>query len=830
MTTHICKAELPSATDSRWSVKNLRRAPIGEGLVPVGAPRLITNAKGTPLASWTHADNRVTHFYQSSERTLWAITEGRGATPVAVGELPAPATSAITAAGAILIFTPAGVCTVTLSPDEEWRLRPAHPDFPAVAIHHSQTRTYSTLTPALNLTGSYSTWPTPMTKADIALLSQTIADAMRSNAESAAADGMAYAPLIVRYRLLDAASRPLYTSIPRMVTPCGVQGAASTEVSIALSGGSYRNIAPISIPLTAYRLTLSAELSRVAAVDCSAVTSLQLLVTPMIDLIDYGAKMYLSPLASSNSEARLRASRTLCMTPEAAIPAMLDRLDTLSTVAATLPNPFAPDSPLTSGGWTPTLTVNPDIVGAQTALLRSLRTPVKPSAVSPLMRLTASPHTFTAATAAVAGDVVALGDITAIAALPPTAQQLCTPAPSIGEWSAKVRLTLRNDCGLTEELCVETAGTDFAPSLLPSMVTYPHPGATLLEMQITSGDVTRSFSCHLTPTPDGTAACWTAPQLTPRAVAALPVATEQFIPFTKRHSSRHSSALFVAPTDTPLLPVASATVGSGTLTAIAESPRASQSIAFGRKHLYAFTSAGTHAVSLSQAMAIAVSPLHPASVTSAACVASAPGSLYAATRDAVLRFTGGSAVTVAARGRFKAIAYSSTFDELWCLPADTATPSPLIVDALGGIFTRTDVTPIGFTLLGAQQMIISTATGLYNPSIETSSAVRPVSVHWSRRLTLPGRYAPTVTAAEVALESPEADISLDLLADDGGPTPWRFAGLAVKGDIAAPPFLPVIARPYRHVTVTLSGTLHPASTITDFTLTLSPRLGSVFGW
>ena len=69
---------------------------------------------------------------------------------------------------------------------------------------------------------------------------------------------------------------------------------------------------------------------------------------------------------------------------------------------------------------------------------------------------------------------------------------------SYGPWQAKVCVTLLNSRGQTERLCAESAGEGPIPEALLPMLSYPHPGASRIDIELTTDGRTlsRSFPPH----------------------------------------------------------------------------------------------------------------------------------------------------------------------------------------------------------------------------------------------------------------------------------------------------------------------------------------------
>jgi hypothetical protein len=81
-----------------------------------------------------------------------------------------------------------------------------------------------------------------------------------------------------------------------------------------------------------------------------------------------------------------------------------------------------------------------------------------------------------------------------------------------------------------------------------------------------------------------------------------------------------------------------------------------------------------------------------------------------------------------------------------------------------------------------------------------------------------GSYVPRVVAVTTIMAADTAEISIDLLGDNGGENPHRFAGIAIVGNIAEAPFLPVLSHPHRYVTIYFHGTVSADASLTSFNI------------
>lgn len=820
MKNHTIRATLPAPDTDRCSVQNLRRPIMGTSLRPVSPPTRICRESGTPIASWTAPDGTATCLFQSDSLALWAIPASADV-PVSVGTLPAKATAAVSTTEGIHIFTPDGVYTAAPDADGRWSLTAAYGQYPPIAIFPTEPRIHTAATPRLTLKGDYTSWSGPMDKTDIAMLGSSVMAALSEATAAAVADGCAAAPILAWYRLRDAAGRELFRSTPVMVTPDGIQGPGHVDVSVAVSSGSYRQVQPTAISVTGFRIGLRIcdtdipPASRHAAV-------LELMTAPAADLVDYSATPYVTRLGHTATEGQLRIAIPRLAGQKALVPAMLDRLDEVSEIAAVIHDPFNPSRELYSTGIIADIPAEFNPGNTAKFLRNAISGHTTSDATTSILREISMPHTFTASVATVAGDITAYGGITPTHTLPMPINAAWIAGKSYGPWQAKVCVTLLNSRGQTERLCAESAGEGPIPEALLPMLSYPHPGASRIDIELTTDGRTLSRSFPLTPTPASAAAYYVEPSLRPIPVSSFESTVSPMRAVTERKPVCHKSSVVVAATASPLIPAGTAAIDSA-VTAITESRRSTSGIAFGRRHLYVFTMAGIHTVSVSSSMQMAVSAISSDGVASSEAVAVGPEGVYAATPSGVICLNGTQS-TVLHPGAFKSIAWSPSFRELWCLPADgAAKPRPVIIDRFGHTYTRTDIAPKAFCA-APHTLFIASSSGFFNASREYADPDKPIAVSWCMRICVADDTVPRIRALTAVVAANDADLSIDLLGDNGTDKPHRFAGLAVVGGISAPLYLPVIAHPHRYVTISLYGHVSADTRITSFLLQTGQRL------
>ncbi|MDE5633638.1 MAG: aspartate 1-decarboxylase, partial [Muribaculaceae bacterium] len=114
-------------------------------------------------------------------------------------------------------------------------------------------------------------------------------------------------------------------------------------------------------------------------------------------------------------------------------------------------------------------------------------------------------------------------------------------------------------------------------------------------------------------------------------------------------------------------------------------------------------------------------------------------------------------------GAFKSIAWSPSFRELWCLPADgAAKPRPVIIDRFGHTYTRTDIAPKAFCAAPHTLFIVS-SSGFFNASREYADPDKTIAVSWRMRICVADDTVPRIRALTAVVAANDADLSIDLL-------------------------------------------------------------------
>ena len=839
MKTLNIQASLPIPGDTQSLVENLRQSYPEATLTPVVPPYRICPFKADTIASLNNTDGTATHFLQTSSLTLWAINPDNADGLIEIGQLPARVNTVFTSPDGLRLLTDEGNYLVFRTAGNTWTLRQLDAPYPAVAILPTATHPATVYTPACSLSGTYTSWGGAFTKADISMLGNNLLAAMRSASSSLLAQGCHTAPLLAWYRLRDAAGKIIFRSMPTLVTPEGIQGPVSVDTSVTVNGGAYRAVAAAEVKVNGYKVALKADPALITSASRRA-ASIELMTAPSVDLIDYNGTVQLTCLAHTATEGGLRMQIPRLPRHNTILPKLLDRIDEVSTVAAVLFNPFASDSPLLSSGWVPDIAAESLPGESQPQIAAALKIRPEAETLHTVMRESRLPHSFTAATAVTAGDIVALAGITPRHSLPMPLDALCTTGTSRGIWRTKICINLINSEGNTERLCAESMGDGLIPTSILPLISYPHPGAFRCDIEITTPAGTVGTSLPMVPTPSGLHACYITPSLQPIAISSLPAVSTSLRAVTERKSVRHQSMLMIAETSDPFSPDNAIDIAGMPVTALSHAPRSSSGLAFGRRHIYAFTSAGIYAVSINEKRSMAASLIDTAPVTSPAAVASAGGVLYAATPDAVVKIDGTRVIPVIP-GKYSSVDYNTLFQELWCLRTPgTASPSDpgtlTILDRSGNAYTRTDIQPTALTQT-TSALLAATRDAVYDTSTEEIGAAPDTPITWSRRICLVGDNVPRIMAAAVLMASENASISLDLLGDNGADAaratqrpqpdpavrPHRFAGISAEGEIAAKLYLPVLAHPHRYVTIRLSGIVDPLTTLTSFHLSLAPR-------
>lgn len=797
-------AKLSAFADPDNSVINLRE---NNGILnPVGMPSTVVDLPGSLLTSFSHDDGTETLFIVDG----LALSAVRGGRVTKIATLPSAPDCAVVDGPMLIVMTDEGpwrACYDIIS--EQWRELGLNPDFPAVGIEIANEREFRETSGFLDFDDEYSPAGMTMQPGDSRMLNRLLMESYDRLSNSALSQDYYVHPVLAAYRIIGDDGAVLYRSTPVLVSPRGFEIVKPLNARLYTSGGNMSMSSGVDISLTGFRLALRSP----AIVDspwADKAVALELLVTPPLDPVRRSESARVSLGSPDGSIRPFSVRMPLVGEYPSMVQRAFERFDLIAKVAARYTNPFkggiAPEGgTLIPLPWSYKYNVPYDGRSVQIALA------VRSIPETPPFELSL-PHTFTAGSAALVGDMAVWGDITPVHALPSGADLLAASTTGGVGWNAVTRVTITSRDGRKEILSRSSGGDDNAPASLWPVVAYPHPDATKMEVRITRTDgivFTRTFM--LAPGPDGTVACSSAVDCTPVAVEDNSTAHEVISPLMERVSSRRPGLIVAASASSPLAPLSQLPVSQGAVTALTAASGSSSAWDFARRHLYAFTSSGIYAVAVNSSMSLASAHIIDSRcVMSRDCVAFSPDGVYAVASGDLLKVTGSRAQTVVRSCGGDAVAWSVSRGELWHVATDGTVR---VMNPRSLWYVRKGVVPQSMLSSGSR-LYITTGTALLDASVES---IGEVDVAWRSRVELPEPYALRhCSRLSCVMSAGRGKLTMNLSGDNGSGHPHNLLSVDFEAPVWNVVTRRILGPARRFLTVSLAGTVDSGALIARF--------------
>lgn len=664
--------------------------------------------------------------------------------------LPAVPSGIIAIEGGAMILFSGGIEPMYITYNEDihrWVVSEQPHHFPApFAIERSDMATLSSALPAVSLKGEYDSRSTRLSAADAMTLGKAFGEAHCALADTAMARRLYIHPVMARYRIRDKQGAVIYQSAPVLITPSTPLQA--TEAVITLTGDKFNRTAETDLVAHAFNLKLT-TLYDMANLDGwnGVIGSVDILVSLPLNLYQpsvapihrfgnftatSGSIVVRLPGVTDSPQPAAEGSRFHAM-----VTGLLDRIDSA----------LSPD--------------NADRHDAATELaalckMLDIKLP-EPDQYSRLMTSLSAPHSFSASHASRSGNTIVWGDISAIpfngyspAEVGVTTRDLSAPLPVASSISfADGVSTVVNSSTLTSA----------APQSISPLVVYPAPDAREVTMIVGTGKV----CLPLCPSPGGRWSYYLSPSATPVALAdTLP----SFVLPAANPPVRRFPDLVACSGATPPFRLSALTRCSGDVTCVTPTALPVSSWDFARANFYAFTSAGSCAVTVnSKRDSITAARLDSRGVDHRHAVAVTPEGVMAIACGDLLRMNSNRVTTLLTGVTADRVGWSQPcgdgFDipsapcgELWCVDGSGDTPSGkiLIVSPDGKRCYFRDGLCVSELIQGEQGVLLAPAPGggMLNLSREVSapstvshdfrfpaSSLRAVASQRFCRLTIP---------------------------------------------------------------------------------------------
>ena len=764
-------------------------------LRPVGAPAVVAPPGHKPLLH-LHLPGGPAVLTAVGSRLHIAAT---GSAPRHIATLPTPPLCAVASDGSLIVMTEAGPLTFTL-PDF---LPAATGGFPALRLEAEPAGMVVAAVAPRTLSSDYRT-SSAITRSDAQAVASDLMQARAILAAEAIAKAVFIQPVLARYELLDADSRVLHAS-PAVLLGSSALGAppslsldaAGRLEGYSLEAAAWRPrliVAADALPpaVAAVRVSLTPQFQSVDVADSAAV-SITLRHTPSATLLTpslRSTEFYLHSGNPSGSAAIVRAIAarfSLLPLAEAVMP--------LDSAALPLPVPLAPVM---------------DLSGELAAMRAAMRRSV--AVASTADARFASPGAFVARCAAVAGETVLWGGVSA---LRPAPFPLPVFAASVESepWQAFVEARFSDGSA-----SVWTGGASAAaPVALLPLLSCPSPDAVSLRIGMKTGSrppVEAVFP--LAPSADGLSAAFLHPSCAP-FVPEWTVVPEFAPPQPQGAPEAFEGTLLAARMAAPLVAEARAVLPKAVHTLL---PAAATAGAwdFGRTRFVAFGHGGIDSVALSaDRRSLATGHIDSRRIESPQAVApGADGSVFAIAGADLVRLRGRATATLCPRCLCTALTRDPVRNELWLFGPDPHAEVVCLASRPCHRYVRPYSMP---------QAILSAYSGsyaLYPEGLLALHAEQPAEaavVRWSVAVDAPAADRMRISGATFHMAGTCADLSLSVAcAGMLSPEPAPSRTLRVAGELRHAFPMRVVARPARSLHISVAGSVSSDFVLNKITL------------
>jgi hypothetical protein len=766
--------------------ENLREVGSGadKALMPVGAPEVVTDDAGVLTFELPGGDLLMA----DSDCQQLSVAAATPQAPVrSVGCLSAVLRSVMAlSATEVVLLTEAGPEWLTRANEQSaWTLRGAVPSAPTVRFTAEATETVEAYVEPFTLSGSYSRGSGALTAADCAAAAGPLLAAYNNMVCSAAAKGLKLQPVLMMWRMKDAAGRVLRQGVPQWVAaPAGFSCLNSVELNVTKGddGVSFNQVGGAYVTAQAYGVTV--ELGGAGNLTDfwrEKIASLELLMSPDLDFtaLTSAASGRMDLVDSSSAVATLHLPGAAeAETLRSMVIDALARFHSTARVVATVVSPFA-------SGAAESVALNLPQVSSSTSAAITV-------ADRTLAQLS-MPHSFAADVTYGSGAAMILGNIRSVPA--PVMLPADYAAGLSGSTATKQFSVARMADGRTR---AAMSSTRAGAATLPPLIVFPSVDAVQLQLHVGG----KAQTLALTPSACGRYSYYLAEKLADFSTATWSADEWHTVSGTDS-GTEWPNLLLTAAAASPLTPVAAQVVCRDALMRLTPSLGATGGWNYGRQHLMAWATDGVYAVSIDRTLAtVASTLLHSPGVERSDAVALATRCTYAVGADGVLlRWQGSNATALtlpASSAAAVAAMWCRATEELWVAHEDGAVT--VLTANCARCYRRTDLSGGVARFVG--EYAVDGSGALLMPARERTATA--VEVTWRRRVAL--AQWPQRCVATWLLDAAAARLTLSLLRDGGG-APQRLLELRVDGPINAPirAALRSPRRPY--VTALISGAL-----------------------
>lgn len=644
-------------------------------------------------------------------------------------------------------------------------------DYPPLSFVATAKRTFTGTTQSRQLSGDadYLHWTGPMADSDVQTLRGDVRSMYLHLGDIALRAGYYIQPVMAWYRILDAEGVVLHRSMP-VIVGTGLQGTDALMSGVARGGSVTVN--GFKMSLEGFRLGFIVP--DVGSADYSDAVSLEIMVTPMLNMLSLDADADVSMGRNDGAETVIARMAKLAEAP-LMVASVLDRLDEVSGVAVRIVRPFAGGIAGVPGSVVAVSGMRESGMAVESGmLLKQLRRKVRPG--NRFIAESTVPHAFRADVAVRIADMMVYGAVCPLHWRPPRLSDIAVGWARSSAYTALVRVTSAGAEGAEEVLSTSDGMPSTAPEELSPLIVYPLPNAVKMEIQVSTADGggRKVMELPLRPTPDGTMSYYLAPDLKPIAVESGLTVTVPLLPVDSPFGAKRGGLLAVSFLDDPFALRSCIDICDGDIVAVTPASRSSSAWDFARRHLYLFSTSGVYSAAVNASCTLTSAHLiSPLPVVEPAHAAYSPEGVYFLSGGSLFRAAGSRIEAVMSDIGAEALAWSQEHGWLWCRMADGA-------------------------------FLAVTADGRW-------SAVRPGRagrILWRRRLALDGMNPAPLRRIRWLMSGSGVSLDVRVSGDNGcGPNAADLLTVHVAGSICSPVRSPVRAGPFRYLTVEVSGTV-----------------------
>ncbi len=771
-------------------------------LAPVGNLARVGRAGEKLLAVARGAAGDV--MISSTDTTVYATAMGgAGNAPVVVAEFDAVPSGAFNVGDGVMItFGRTGHQPELLRCDES-----ATDMAPVKRVSRSVTpRVFrvddgliTSLLPARQLKGSYTSRSTSLHPADAATVKSDFTEAYRSVVSQAASRHRFVQPVMVRVKACDSSGCAVYVSPPVILAPEG--GVQCQTVEIPLSGDGLSSAGESLLRAVPFSIGVEFP-AGLASAWAGKVTSVQVEVSPQIHAADFSGESEVEFNAASDpTSITLRVSAPGIPLTEGQVAAdgtefrrrvegLLSHLDSVMITAFTTGVSGGELPPRTTGIYA---ALTADARTQVSRLIATVSSPDERCAGDDLVLLSMNyPHSFSAGCGCVSGDTVIWGNLASRLFDGYHASEYATAFSSETAGTTPVTAVVTLDDG--SQLVVSDTLSGQVPSAFSPLLTYPHPRARQLSVMVGR----KSFTIALRPTRDGRMAYALTADCRPmEAAVMLPM---HIVPASDTVITDYPDCVAAAGSGAPLVLQSLSRCGQGEVSAVTPAPRGNSSLDFARRRFYAFTTRGICSLAAGSGLSTLVATMIDARpVFSAGAVCMIEGAVAAVAGNDLVTVKGNSVKTVMTDCRCNMLGWNVSQKELWCaghtegtIVANTTTDD---------FYIRDDVSPVGL-LSDSGRLYVLSADGYVSDASDELAGKKRITMVF--RASLARRSS--VNGFCVRMFGESVDGTVTLTADNGvhSQLAYRLVEFRLLGSLDRPLESRVYAHPFRYVTLTIN--------------------------